>query len=827
MATPPPSSIIPAQLGFLAIYNPSLGTTDDTLEDQIVYYASAATLSSPKRRRHRSTKDGGRGVADPDISREELNERLRQIGLAQGMVEFAKTFSGGKPVDSIDTERSRVVLHELEPGWWILASIDLTRLPLPPAKAPAGSSPSSQGSKSSSSPPTQHLQHLPAEPQYEYSTRDVKPPLLLLQDLLRAHALFLLHHAPSLSALFASPTPNATSSGATTTTEPTPRPSPREMLARYWDAFLSTWHVLLHGNPAVSALGGIKMAASGELGMGVGEEERGSGEREVLEGLVWDGGNGLVDLVVGKYGSASPALGGDGRERDGDGGWLGLGNEVGAEDGVVFSGVGTLSRRSLRNVVGWMEEVYAWGEGAYGVVDAMGRGKRKRRGKGTKGGDVLSAKGGGFGAGAKSQATPDEADVRKNRGGKNKDQGDQPGAASSEEALSKSAGSAGMDTMLSYLTLGYGTYWSLGGSASDASKDEQTPKSTDTAQEDPSVPKPVKNTNTGRFLLGLANDTTSETQPDTPTQTNPSNPRTVIVELQPPDSSHDNIDAASHPTAKPTPTPLHPVIYVHKPFIYVLLFHSTPSLPPWPELSQSLHIQLSTLHKPLLSSTAYRPEKPSTGGGGSSSSQSDTKSASDIYDLVFDTRSLTIHSTIPNIPEPALLPPDPISIGVGVGGVGGSKHLQQQQQQGTAAAAAPWTRAEALSTHAQILSTLASARADRTAVERTCKTSRGWWVVWSRVSSSSSSSSSETDSVVDGGAGGGSSTDEQNPDGDTNAVDNGDGGGGGNGSVRDQETAAAGGKEIFLVRRASDQESGGVVGSMRGVSASYWEEKSP
>jgi hypothetical protein len=118
MANPPASGIVPAQLGFLAIYNPSLGTTDETLDDQIVYYASPSTLSTSRRRRHRSARDGR--PADK-ISNEERNERLRQIGLAQGMVEFGRSFSGGKPVDSIDTERSRVVLHELEPGWWILA----------------------------------------------------------------------------------------------------------------------------------------------------------------------------------------------------------------------------------------------------------------------------------------------------------------------------------------------------------------------------------------------------------------------------------------------------------------------------------------------------------------------------------------------------------------------------------------------------------------------------------------------------------------------------------------------------------------------------------
>ena len=33
----------------------------------------------------------------------------------------ARSFSNGKSVDSIETEKSRVILHELEMGWWLLA----------------------------------------------------------------------------------------------------------------------------------------------------------------------------------------------------------------------------------------------------------------------------------------------------------------------------------------------------------------------------------------------------------------------------------------------------------------------------------------------------------------------------------------------------------------------------------------------------------------------------------------------------------------------------------------------------------------------------------
>lgn len=75
-------SVIPAQLSFLTIYNPSLGTTDETLADQIVFYSSRTILS-------RRTRSASREPTDKD-QKDEKNERLRQVGLAQGMVSFAK-----------------------------------------------------------------------------------------------------------------------------------------------------------------------------------------------------------------------------------------------------------------------------------------------------------------------------------------------------------------------------------------------------------------------------------------------------------------------------------------------------------------------------------------------------------------------------------------------------------------------------------------------------------------------------------------------------------------------------------------------------------------
>jgi len=109
-----PAKVVPAQLSFLTIYSPPLGRTDETFRDQIVFYYDKAARA--RRKKANSPHENLEGQ-----KQEEENEKLRQIGLAQGMVDFAKSFSNGEPVDSVETEKSRIILHELERDWWILA----------------------------------------------------------------------------------------------------------------------------------------------------------------------------------------------------------------------------------------------------------------------------------------------------------------------------------------------------------------------------------------------------------------------------------------------------------------------------------------------------------------------------------------------------------------------------------------------------------------------------------------------------------------------------------------------------------------------------------
>lgn len=69
-------SIIPASLSFLAIYSPPLGTTEETFENQIVFWYSKAA------RARRRLGPGNDAAVEEKELREEENKKLREIGLA-------------------------------------------------------------------------------------------------------------------------------------------------------------------------------------------------------------------------------------------------------------------------------------------------------------------------------------------------------------------------------------------------------------------------------------------------------------------------------------------------------------------------------------------------------------------------------------------------------------------------------------------------------------------------------------------------------------------------------------------------------------------------
>ncbi|KAL8886158.1 MAG: hypothetical protein Q9215_006090 [Flavoplaca cf. flavocitrina] len=663
--------VFPAALALLAIYNPSLSQNDDTVGEQIVYYY---TKSNAHGSHHR--KSHTRNVVD----QEQKNEELRQIGLAQGMVQFARQ------------------------------SVDLTRI-ITMSEPETSDSPSRDTSKTD----------------IEYSAREVSPTALLLEQLMQAHQVFLLHHAQTLTELLAR----------------LQRPKFCAVLERFWDDFVGKWDVLLHGHPITDILGGLKLAAGGELGIGVGEEEWGSGEREVLEGFIRRT-DGLMDLIVSRFGESAVVLGPDeitvpGKIRQPplrpiD--WH-LGQDPQPSDGVIFSGIGVIARPSVKQVSRWVESLFTYGEGAYGVREnpvAVNRRRPNRSSPPSRGQSSLqyaatkatmrrSTDSGNFGIPApivgkhkmsrdQQQQTSSSLTVR--------DEGEQMQPAST---ATKGENGFKTDTLMKYMTLGiYGS----GLSASLMGYSGQPPnrKLTEVGRSGKSL-----TTSSGYFLVGLHGDLDEETGSDDNAQDFDSATgrgivegkqkaqssriavRTLVVEearkesMEPVGKESRDFKAADTSSY----CRLRVVVYVNRPFIFTFLFEPQTDGLAMPSFYRSLHHQLGPLQRPLLKSTSPSRVSERVLAASAPKSTVSTRNAQPIFDLVYDPYNVTVHTTIPNIPEPGSTP------------------------QSTATGQTSWTRVEALSVHSQMLNTYSSTRGHESEVERTCKNNRGWWVVWMRL----------------------------------------------------------------------------------------------
>ncbi|MCJ1356052.1 MAG: hypothetical protein MMC33_006046 [Icmadophila ericetorum] len=690
------STAVPAQLSFLAIYNPSLGNTDEAIYDQVVYFYSS---KANKARRRTAATVSGSGE-----SSEERNERLRQIGLAQGMVDFAKAFSNGEAVDTVESEKSRILLHELETGWWILASIDLTQLRSLPHSASASASAS-----------------------VEYSAREVCPQSLLLQHLLRAHTIFLLHHAPSLADLFVK----------------LPRSRFCGTLERFWDRYIRSWDILLNGNPAVDIYNGLKLAVGGELGIGVGEEEWGSGEREVLEGFI-ERTEGLVDLIVSRFGDEpqEDKMKVKGSTHHVESGshttWLGSGRHPQSSDGVIFSGVGAITRSSAKNVSAWMEWIYRYGKNAYGVENNPHTAPRKRRRKlsysGSEPKQEIQQ-----GATAKGNSNEDERSPKHFPEGESPilldtsppgpysgipppivtaKSATRPGLAQKTGKISRSGSlyplsdqdsATGAETLIKYLTLGvYGSSWGipsrkthsyrrvtdLRGQHSSSTKDskssnEHIPQAKEpTAIQSAPAQKKISNRkdNRGYFLIGLQGD------------------------LDDDDIADDESDGDETGTDADRQARSELKGWNKRTLLRTLHVERTKSK----HIGSSEDQADGPLQQPLLSSTSPKQVSERLIDATYAKSTATTDNNQPIYDLVYDPSNLTVHTTIPNIAEPGTAAAE---------GIGSKEEA--------------WTRIEALNVHSQILNTHTSTRRYTSELERTSKTKRGWWVVWMRLPNAS------------------------------------------------------------------------------------------
>lgn len=156
----------------------------------------------------------------------------------------------------------------------------------------------------------------------------------------------------------------------------------------------------------------------------------------------------------------------------------------------------------------------------------------------------------------------------------------------------------------------------------------------------------------------------------------------------------------------------------HRPFVYTFLFHHGTGALSISSFYRDVHNFFSPFHRSLEKSTspakvALRLLAAANPHTTVSSTNGLSPNTEPIYDLVYDPRTLTVHSSVPNIPDPGTL----IAEGLSSRSVYGSS----------------WSRVEALNVHSQVLATVAGTRRNLSEIERTCKTSRGWWVVWMRL----------------------------------------------------------------------------------------------
>ena len=294
---------------------------------------------------------------------------------------------------------------------------------------------------------------------------------------------------------------------------------------------------MLNGNPAVDILNGIKLAGGGELGVGVGEEEWGSGEREVLEDFV-SRTEGLVDIIVSRFGDAPPGVKetGSGVTSENKYSWVGCDTCPGPHDGVIFSGIGAVSRPSLARLSHWMEWIYRYGEDAYGVGEDPTSVRRRRRKT------HLSSQSRGRPESkrvdqTKAHSAPNTPRRRlspgippplvvatdyKDAGGPMKAHG---GASKGSTASSPLKGASdayavGAETFMKLLTLGYGSAWGNSsssppcnprvsslrdGSSNNSNPDSPTPPSEASAVAEKAAIIPLDES-PGHFILGLRDD---------------------------------------------------------------------------------------------------------------------------------------------------------------------------------------------------------------------------------------------------------------------------------------------------------------------------------
>lgn len=524
--------------------------------------------------------------------------------------------------------------------------------------------------------------------------------------------------------------------------------------------------------------------------MGVGEEEWGSGEREVLEDFARRT-EGLIDLTVSRFGEPSKAQtttekkGFFGSRKDSVRStdvWMGAGSHAQVGDGLVFSGTGALSRASLRDVSHWTQNIYAYGEHAYGVHDHPSNDRRKRKRHRPSPPRAAS-----YETTKKIGKQPMKSSAPTSPRAENPPGIPPPIISAVERSLERATSSLSVKKMpkngkmrrpsaspdssegwTRYLTLGYGSKWGPSTGTQPFKREDSLTltEGTDAESEhglrqlepEPDVDPEaaleerlrtqVRLEDNGHFLIGLTGELTEEGElegEDEDEWNQRTMLRTLHVEivkdiasdpLETPESKRSSLS----PFDTPKLSRLRVVVYVHRPFIYTFLFHLHTDGLKMPTFYRNLHTFFAPLHRPLSDSTAparvaariAAAAEPYTTAPVPPTTSSLASGRQPIFDLVHDPLNLSVHASIPNIPMPGSLAAE------GLGFSPGGSTMPEG-----------WSRVEAINVHSAMLEVIRSTRrlpglvgeGGERELERSVKTGRGWWVVWMRLDDETSTES--------------------------------------------------------------------------------------
>jgi len=541
---------------------------------------------------------------------------------------------------------------------------------------------------------------------------------------------------------------------------------------------------------------GIKLAAGGELGVGVGEEEWGSGEREVLEDFA-SRTDGLVDIIVSRFGEPSKAQTNEtgniltkkakanANPKELAEPWMGAGRQAQAADGVVFSGVGALSRSSIRDISAWIEWIYAYGDFAYGVKDNRSSDRRKRKRK------------------PPTSSTPEDAskpkverDLKKEASGVSRHDQISPNlpapkqstaqlpgipapiVSAVERSLEQATTAADIkrqvetkrsedepatpgatEKWMKYLTLGYGSTWGATGSSraeepiKDPDQQHQTPEAKPLATQQVSPEQPamrhiepepdiddfeerlkaqIEAENNGHFVIGLKGPLDDDLDEDDDEETPPEERillRTLHVSLVP---------RAQRPTAIRTTS------YSGSSTSTSADAPSAPSdLPRGPRAPSSarrttrLRVAVYA-QRPFIYAFAFAPRTAALSLAGF------YRALHAFFGplhrpLAASTAAARVAARVAAAAEDApcaAQPPDaPAIFDLVFDPRSQALHASLPNVPPAGGSGAAWTRAEALNVHLAVLEMVrAAAEEGRSGdVETSVKTGRGWWVVWMRV----------------------------------------------------------------------------------------------